>query len=163
VTDWQAVINAIPVRPTRRALLGGVPGEYSSPQRLTGRSLQDIASAHGRPRWWITDPATGGLTAGWPRKDLAIRFSAQGRCCEVLRAGHTESELRWQMRILGDVRGRPMEQVIGRLGAPNSRSVVHGGLLLQWQEPGYHVALGFGSDGACTGMTHEYIRDARTG
>jgi hypothetical protein len=142
VTGWQTVMNAIPVRRTRRGLLGSVPGEYSSPERLAGRSLEDIASAYGRPGWWLSDPATGGLTAGWPRKDIAMRFSADGRCTLLLRAGRDELELRWQMRILGDVRGRPKAQVVGRLGAPNARSVGHGHVLLQWQASGYHVALG---------------------
>lgn len=130
--------------------------------READRALEDIASAYGRPGWWLSDPATGGLTAVWPRKDLAVRFSAEGRCNEVLRAERDELQLRWQMRILRDVRGRPMAQVVGRLGPPNSRSVGHGYLLLQWQASGYQVALGFGPDGTCTGITHEYIRNPRT-
>lgn len=143
-------------------LLGGVPDECSVPERLTGRSLEDIASAFERPGRWLSDPATGGLTAVSPRKDLAVRFSAEGRCNEVLRAERDELELPWQMPILGDLRGRPMAQVVGRLGPPNSRSLGHSYLLLQWQAPGYHVALGFGPDGTCTVITHEYIRNPRT-
>ena len=158
MTDWGAVIGAIPARPTRRGFLWSIPGEYSVPERLAGRSLEDIASAYGRPGWWHAEIVTGGIIACWPGRGMAMRFSASGTCTQVLRRVRGEMALSWRIRALGDVRGMLVAQVARWLGLPNSRSWGHNYTLLQWQAPGYHIALKFGPDGRCTGITHQHMR-----
>jgi hypothetical protein len=37
----------------------------------------------------------------------------------------------------------------------------HNSTLLQWQRPGCNIALKFGADGRCTGITHQYMRNPR--
>ena len=160
MTGWETIIDAIPARPTKRGFLWSLPGEYASPARLSGRSLEDVASAYGRPAWYLDEPATGGLVAGWARRrSWAARFSRDGVCTEVVERLPHELELSWRVRILGNVRQQPMTQVVRWLGPPNSRSSGHRYTLLQWQCPGLHIALRFGADGRCTGITHKYARN----
>jgi hypothetical protein len=160
MTDWLAAIQALPAKPTRRGFLWSRPAEYGTPATLPGRTLEDIASAYGRPSWYLDEPATGGLIAGWPGEPWwALHFAAEGRCSHVIRRGGTELELSWRLRSLGEVTGRPMTQVLRWLGQPNSRSTGHEYVLLQWQRPGYHIALKFGADGKCTGVTHQYMEN----
>lgn len=57
---------------------------------------------------------------------------------------------------LGHLVGRKKDEIILAIGTPNSFSTVGNGKeLLQWQRPGYHIALLF-TDGICDGSTHEY-------
>lgn len=57
---------------------------------------------------------------------------------------------------LGHLTGRAKDEIILAIGVPNSFSAVGGGKeLLQWQRPGYHIALIF-KEGVCEGATHEY-------
>jgi len=57
---------------------------------------------------------------------------------------------------LGHIAGRTKDEIISAIGMPNSFSVVNDGKeLLQWQRPGYHIALLF-SEGICEGATHEF-------
>lgn len=53
--------------------------------------------------------------------------------------------------------GKTYAEVIAAVGEPQSRSVTaDGGRLMQWQATGYHVALRFGPDEVCLGVTHEF-------
>lgn len=158
MTGWKAVIDAIPAEPIRYGFLGSVHAGYSTPAMLAGRSLEDIASAYGRPTWHLDEPATGELIAGWSRKRLwALRFSRRGICTDVIQRLSREPELSWRLRTLGDVRQRAADEVVGWLGQPNGRSSWPGSTILHWQIPGYQFALGFGADGRCTGITHWYV------
>jgi len=57
---------------------------------------------------------------------------------------------------LGHLTGRTKDEIILAVGVPNSFSAADGGKeLLQWQRPGYHIALLF-LGGICEGVTHEY-------
>lgn len=61
-----------------------------------------------------------------------------------------------KLYALGHIAGRTKEEIIQAVGLPNSFSGVgEGRELLQWQRPGYHIALLF-KDGVCEGATHEY-------
>jgi hypothetical protein len=61
-----------------------------------------------------------------------------------------------KLYALGHIAGRTKEDIILAVGVPNSFSGVGSGKeLLQWQRPGYHIALLF-KDGICEGATHEY-------
>lgn len=57
---------------------------------------------------------------------------------------------------LGHLTGSTKDEIILAIGPPNSFSSIDDGRdLLQWQRPGYHIALSF-KDGICEGATHEY-------
>jgi hypothetical protein len=57
---------------------------------------------------------------------------------------------------LGHLAGRTKDDIIMAVGVPNSFSgVADGKELLQWQRPGYHIALLF-KEGVCEGVTNEY-------
>lgn len=59
----------------------------------------------------------------------------------------------------GDLKGRTKEEIITAVGSkPSSVSAQpEGKTLLQWQVSGYHIALRFGADGRCEGITHEFL------
>ena len=63
-----------------------------------------------------------------------------------------ESELSWRVRILGNMDQRALTEIIKWLGLPNARTLRRGYTVLQWQRPGYHIALQFGTDNKCTGV-----------
>lgn len=156
MTDWEAVMNAIPAKPSRRGIFRSIPAEYLWTRRLLGRSLTDIASVYGRPAWYVGEPTTGGLTVGWKRYPLyALRFSPYDTCTDWLSRQPMESELSWRIRILNNMDRRTVAEILKWLGAPNSRTVRNDYFILQWQRPGYHIALRFGTDNRCTGI-HEW-------
>jgi hypothetical protein len=55
----------------------------------------------------------------------------------------------------GNMRGKTMDEIIAEVGAPTARSAVAGGILLQWQAPGYHIAVSFDANGTFRTITHE--------
>ncbi len=62
---------------------------------------------------------------------------------------------------LGTIAGRSKDEIVAAVGPPTSVSQLAGGKsLLQWQHisqaGGYHIALRFGPDGVCEGVTHEH-------
>lgn len=66
------------------------------------------------------------------------------------------SSFKKRLYALGHLTGRTKDEIILVIGVPNSFSAVADGKeLLQWQRPGYHIALLF-SEGICEGATHEY-------
>jgi hypothetical protein len=57
---------------------------------------------------------------------------------------------------LGALKGRTKDEIVEEVGLPNSVSLVGANKeLLQWQRPGYHIALLF-TDGVCEGVSHEH-------
>ncbi|KLU21982.1 hypothetical protein EOS_33110 [Caballeronia mineralivorans PML1(12)] len=56
---------------------------------------------------------------------------------------------------LGNMTGKTANEIIAAVGAPSARSAVAGGILLQWQAPGYHMVLSFDADGTFRKITHE--------
>ena len=56
---------------------------------------------------------------------------------------------------LGNMQGKTMDEIIAEVGAPSARSAVAGGILLQWQAPGYHIAVSFDANGTFRKITHE--------
>ncbi len=57
---------------------------------------------------------------------------------------------------MGTIAGRTKDDVLSIVGPPNSISSLGEGVtLLQWQSPGYHIALKFTND-ICDGVTHEH-------
>lgn len=56
---------------------------------------------------------------------------------------------------LGTLSGRSKDEIVESVGAPNAfSSLADGKALLQWQKPGYHIALIFDGD-ICEGVSHE--------
>jgi hypothetical protein len=71
-------------------------------------------------------------------------------------AGTAAVGLRQQFSGMGTLRGRSRAEIEAVVGPPNSVSGLPGGKqLLQWQRPGYHIALRFDGD-VCDGVTHEH-------
>lgn len=57
---------------------------------------------------------------------------------------------------MGVLKGKTKAEILEEVGPPNSASSMGPGKeLLQWQKPGYHIALLF-TDGVCDGVSHEY-------
>lgn len=61
-----------------------------------------------------------------------------------------------RFRDLGNMRGKTRHEIVQYVGAPTSVSHGHGYSLLQWQVPGYHIALKFDDKGMFAGIAHEY-------
>lgn len=65
---------------------------------------------------------------------------------------------------LGNVKGRPRDEIVGLLGPPTSiSSTGDGGELLQWQKisaysGSWHYALIFDRHGVCGGITHQFVQ-----
>jgi hypothetical protein len=155
---WSYTMSMLAPQPVvKRSAFRAYPRGYG-PTELTGKTIADIASAWGRPDWWAPEAATGGVIAGWSlAPDMAVHLTSGGGCDRVLTMQVNELDLSWRLRCLGNVLGRPKEEVINFLGEPNARSGIGGGLLLlQWVRPGYHIALKFGDDGACLGITSQH-------
>jgi hypothetical protein len=156
MTDWESAISAIQAKPSRRRLFRRIAAERSFDRRALGQSLKDVASVYGRPTWYIGEPATGGLTVGWKRYPYnAVRFSQYNSCTYVLSRAPMETELSWRVRILNNMNERAATEIIKWLGLPNARTLQNGCTILQWQRPGYHIALQFGPDDRCSGI-HEW-------
>jgi hypothetical protein len=65
--------------------------------------------------------------------------------------------LQRRFQKIGRVQGLTEADIVQRVGSPNTRSAMPGGkYLLQWQATGYHVALRFGVNSVCEGVTHEH-------
>jgi len=150
---WGASLTPLPERPTV-GLMSRARG--LSAGHLPGKALAEIAEVYGRPSWWLAEPQTGGLMVGWAKHpDMAVHLVADGTCDKVLTPVRNELPLSWALRRLGNLIGKPMDIVIQWLGTPNSRNHGPGYILLQWQRPGYHIALNFAPDGRCLGITHQ--------
>jgi hypothetical protein len=63
---------------------------------------------------------------------------------------------------LGDIRGKPEEEIIAAVGPPTSISATPEGKLLQWmlvgEVGGYHYAILFDLEGKAIGYTHQYAQ-----
>jgi hypothetical protein len=161
---WSAVLAVTPARPTlKRPMMRDHPPGFA-PGELIGMDLPTIGSAWGHPAWWAPEPATGGAHVGWVgRMEFTVHLSEAGTCDKVLTRTWNELDLSWRLRCLGNVLGKPMSNVEGFLGLPNHRSSMpHGGSLLQWQRPGYHIALRFSSNKLCEGITSQHMRNPRS-
>lgn len=79
---------------------------------------------------------------------------------DVTRPGRRLSQ---RFGSLGTLAGRREGEIVAAVGPPVSRSAMVNGYLLQWQATGFHIALMFGLDGVCLGVTHQYIaQEAQT-
>jgi len=57
---------------------------------------------------------------------------------------------------MGTIAGKTKAEILLLVGPPNSISALpEGKELLQWQCPGYHIALRFSED-VCEGVVHEF-------
>jgi hypothetical protein len=163
VERWSAVLAVTPTKPTLKAPMMRAHPSGFAPRDLVGMDVPTIGSAWGQPSWWAPEPATGGAHVGWLSPMLFTpHLTADGTCDKVLTRTDSELELSWRLRCLGNVLGRPMRNVEGFLGMPNHRSSMpHGGSLLQWHRPGYHIALRFSSDKLCEGITSQHMQNPR--
>jgi uncharacterized protein DUF2510 len=156
LSHWRTAIDALPEEPTGPSPLRGVP-HGTETTALKGLSLQDAGHGNGRPTWWSAEPATGNAILGWEVwPTFVLRFTPDYVCDMVYVRGPNELELSWRVRILGNLIQRSIAEVVQVLGPPNSRGAGHSHILLQWHQPGFHVALKFGRDGKCLGITHQY-------
>jgi hypothetical protein len=63
---------------------------------------------------------------------------------------------------LGSLKGRTRREIEKAAGpAAQETALPDGRTLLQWRATGYHIALVFGKDGRCVGVTHENGRRVR--
>jgi hypothetical protein len=72
--------------------------------------------------------------------------------------------LKRQFVALGSLKGKSrkeIERAVGR--AAQETALPDGRTLLQWRATGYHIALIFGTNGRCDGVTHENGRRVRGG
>lgn len=68
----------------------------------------------------------------------------------------TASSLQKKFVELGTLKGRTKDEILTMVGLPGSfSSIGEGRELLQWQSPGYHIALLF-TNGICDGVSHEH-------
>ncbi len=61
-----------------------------------------------------------------------------------------------RFKRLGDMTNLLVDDVVKRVGPFNSRSSVPNGFLLQWQYPGYHIAISFDENGRFRAIEHEH-------
>jgi len=66
-----------------------------------------------------------------------------------------------RFRHLGNMTGKSKADIIKVVGAPSSVSYMGRTQLLQWQVPGYHIALKFDANEMFAGITHEYAARRR--
>lgn len=63
---------------------------------------------------------------------------------------------------LGNVRGKPIAEIVAAVGKPTSISATAGGQLYQWIKTGmfggYHYAISFDGDGLAIGYTHQFVK-----
>jgi hypothetical protein len=60
---------------------------------------------------------------------------------------------------LGNVVGKTRDEIVASVGEPTSISSIPGGVLLQWQATGCHMALKFMGD-KCQGYTHQFLSNS---
>lgn len=91
--------------------------------------------------------------------DFASQFAYPGPVPKAARRGNVSQRL---VR-LGNVQGRPKDEIVALLGPPSAVSAVANGCsLLQWQKVSaysgsWHYALIFDGHGICGGITHEFV------
>jgi hypothetical protein len=61
-----------------------------------------------------------------------------------------------RFQALGNMYGKSKDQIVEAVGEPTSVSFIGRAKLMQWQVPGYHIALRFDEDDMFAGITHEY-------
>jgi hypothetical protein len=143
-------------RSGRRETTVGVPRKLRKLGDLIGRSYQEIESLCGAPAAHHRTP-DGGVSAQWfEPHDFAVSFDANAIVAEVREPKRGELSTSWRLRSLGNIVGMTSTEITALLGAPNSRSAIGGGTLLQWLQPGYHVALRFDAADRCEGITHSF-------
>lgn len=72
--------------------------------------------------------------------------------------------LRKQFVALGSLKGKSRREIERAVGpAAQETGLPDGRTLLQWRATGYHIALIFGTNGRCDGVTHENGRRVRGG
>lgn len=72
--------------------------------------------------------------------------------------------LRKQFVALGSLKGKSRTEIERAVGpAAQETDLPDGRTLLQWRATGYHIALIFGTNGRCDGVTHENGRRVRGG
>jgi len=70
--------------------------------------------------------------------------------------GSAGSEMAWKFFDLGNLTGKTATEIIAGVGMPTSRSSLGDGLtLLEWEVPGYAMALMFNSEGRAVRVTDE--------
>lgn len=70
--------------------------------------------------------------------------------------------LKKQFVSLGSLKGRTRKEIERAVGpAAQETALPDGRTLLQWRATGYHIALIFGTNGRCDGVTHENGRRVR--
>ena len=77
----------------------------------------------------------------------------------VAASGHRSKAraLKLKFQKLGVLTGKSKSEILAAVGSPNSFSVVgQNQTLLQWQAPGYHIAIIFTED-ICDGVSHEHV------
>jgi len=57
---------------------------------------------------------------------------------------------------LGNMYGKSRQQIVDTVGEPTTVSYLGRAQLLQWQVPGYHIALRIDDHDMFAGITHEY-------
>jgi hypothetical protein len=69
---------------------------------------------------------------------------------------HTVKSLNTKFVEMGTLSGRTRDEIISVVGPAQSASTTdNGGLLLQWIQDGYHIALLFDCNDICQGIVHE--------
>ena len=72
--------------------------------------------------------------------------------------------LKRQFVALGSLKGKSRKEIERAVGpAAQETALPDGRTLLQWRATGYHIALIFGANGRCDGVTHENGRRVRGG
>ena len=72
--------------------------------------------------------------------------------------------LRKRFVALGSLKGKSRKEIERAVGpASQETALPDGRTLLQWRATGYHIALIFGTNGRCDGVTHENGRRVRGG
>lgn len=104
------------------------------------------------------DPQSPPGTDSEPADGFAAEFPYPRPVPNTARRGNVSQRL----ARLGNVRGRPRDEIVALLGPPNSiSSTGDGGELLQWQKisaysGSWHYALIFDRHGICGGITHQF-------
>lgn len=75
----------------------------------------------------------------------------------VSRNTNSGGSLPRRFQQLGNMRGRTYEEIVAAIGKPSAVSAGYNYTLVQWQSPGYHIAIKF-VGGVFAGITHEWSR-----
>jgi hypothetical protein len=135
----------------------GLPKAVKKLGDITGRDWPEIEALVGKPSTGHST-ADGGKSGQWAKGRFAITVDAANRVSDVRERKPGELDLSWRLRSLGNIMGMERSEMVKRLGAPNAISTGAGFTLLQWQCPGYHVALKFAADESCLGITHQFAK-----